>query len=248
MRAPSATRSDSSRSGRPIQSVGRAAAVLEAVAREGGAASLKHIAAQTGLGKTTAHNILKTLDQLGYVARRVGDTRYHLGGRILNLSRIVGDDSALRLRLRPALEAIAKRTGETVYLAVPSGDETCYLDTIESGQTLRTTCRIGERERLEGSAVGLVFLAFMPGLGQRVLATRADALGPDIRSRIDEVARLGFAADLETYQPGLHCVAAPWREGGEVRAAVGLSGPSARLPRDRMTEIAALIMKAVSTA
>lgn len=194
---------------RLIQSIERAVAILETIAREGGEASLKHIAERTGLGKTTAHNILKTLDELGYVRRRVSDTRYHLGGRILNLARIAGDDSALRIRLRPALEAIARKTGETVYLAVPSGDETYYLDTIESGQTLRTTCRVGERERLEGSAIGLVFLAFMPGLGKRVLATRADALGPDIRSEIDKVERVGFARDLETYQRGLHCAAVP---------------------------------------
>lgn len=228
---------------RLIQSVERAVAILERLAREGGAASLKHIAERTGLGKTTAHNILKTLDELGYVRRRVGDTRYHLGGRILNLARIAGDDSALRIRLRPALEAIAGKTGETVYLAAPSGDETYYLDTIESGQILRTTCRVGERERLEGSAIGLVFLAFMPGLGKRVLATRADALGPDIRSEIDKVERVGFALDLQTYQPGLHCVAVPWRDGGEVRAAIGLSGPSSRLPLDQLTDIAWMMMK-----
>ncbi|WP_312608974.1 IclR family transcriptional regulator [Agrobacterium pusense] len=228
---------------RSIQSIERAVAILEIIAREGGAASLKHIAERTGLGKTTAHNILKTLDELGYVRRRVGDTRYHLGGRILNLARIAGDDSALRVRLRPALEAIAKKTGETVYLAVPSGDETYYLDMIESGQTLRTTCRVGERERLEGSAIGSVFLAFMPGLGKRVLATRANALGPDVRSEVDKVERVGFALDLETYQPGLHCVAVPWREGGEVRAAIGLSGPSTRLPRDQLTDIAWMMMK-----
>ena len=229
---------------RLIQSVERAVAILEILAREGGAASLKHIAERTGLGKTTAHNILKTLDELGYVRRRVGDTRYHLGGRILNLARIAGDDSALRIRLRPALEAIAGKTGETVYLAAPSGDETYYLDTIESGQILRTTCRVGERERLEGSAIGLVFLAFMPGLGKRVLATRADALGPDIRSEIDKVERVGFALDLQTYQPGLHCVAVPWRDGGEVRAAIGLSGPSSRLPLDQLTDIAWMMKEA----
>ncbi|MFD1330405.1 IclR family transcriptional regulator [Methylopila musalis] len=226
-----------------IQSIERAVAILEIIAREGGAASLKQVAEQAGLGKTTAHNILKTLDGLGYVRRRVGDARYHLGGRILNLARIAGDDGALRARLRPALEAIARRTGETVHLAAPSGDETCYLDVIEAGRPLRAACPIGQRERLEGSAIGLVFLAFMPGLGARVLATRAEALGPDIRAQIAQVERVGFALDLETHQPGRHCVAVPWRENGEVRAALGLSGPSARLPRDTLTDIAWMMMK-----
>lgn len=228
---------------RLIQSIERAVAILEIIARDGGAAHLKDIAERSRLGKTTAHNILKTLDELGYVRRRVGDTRYHLGGRIQNLARIAGDDGALRVRLRPVLEAIARTTRETVYLAVPSGDETWYLDAIESGQTLKTACPVGVRERLEGSAIGLVFLAFMPGLGKRVLATRADALGPDILSEIDKVERVGFALDLESYQPGLHCVAVPWREAGEVRASIGLSGPSTRLPRDKLSDIAWMMMK-----
>ena len=76
-----------------------------------------------------------------------------------------------------------------------------------------------------------------------MLATRADALGPDILSKIEAVEKVGFALDLETYQPGLHCVAVPWREGGEVRAAIGLSGPSARLPRHQPTDIAWMMMK-----
>ncbi|WP_245310735.1 IclR family transcriptional regulator [Bradyrhizobium valentinum] len=234
---------------RLIQSIERAAAILEIIAQEGGAARLQHIAAQAKLGKTTAHNLLKTLDELGYVHRRAGDARYHLGGRILNLARIAGDDGALRSRLRPALESVAKRTGEMVYLAVPSGDEVYYLDAIESAHALTAgACPIGVREPLEGSAVGLVFLAFMPGLGKRVLANRANALSPHILSEIKTVATRGFALDLENYQPGLHCVAIPWREAGEVRASIGLSGPSARLPPQALTDIAWMMMKEVERA
>ena len=181
--------------------------------------------------------------------RRAGDTRYHLGGRILNLARIAGDDGALRSRLRPALEAVARRTGAMVYLAVPSGDEVCYLDAIEPSHALKAgACPIGVRKPLEGSAVGLVFLAFMPGLGKRVLASRADALGPDIQSAIKTVATRGFALDLENSQSGLHCVAIPWREGGEVRASVGLSGPSTRLSPQALTDMAWMMMKEVERA
>lgn len=230
---------------RLIQSIERAVAILEIVAREGGSAHLRDISAQAKIGKTTAHNIVTTLDALGYLRRRVGDTRYHLGGRIMNLARIAGDDNALASRLRPALEAIARRTGETVYLAVPSGDEVYYLDAIESDQTLRSACPVGIRERLEGSAIGLVFLAFMPGLRKRVLATRADALGPDLIAEIEIVAARGFGLDVESYLRDLNCVAVPWRENGEVRASIGLSGPSTRLPAERLTELAWMMLREV---
>ena len=58
-----------------------------------------------------------------------------------------------------------------------------------------------------------------------------------------QVERIGFALDLEDHQPDLHCVAVPWRENGEVRAALGLSGPSTRLPCDQLTDIAWMMMK-----
>ncbi|WP_342659075.1 IclR family transcriptional regulator (plasmid) [Sphingomonas sp. NY01] len=226
-----------------IQSIERAVALLEIIARHGGAARLGEVAAEAGIGKTTAHNILKTLEALGYVGRRSGDASYHLGGGILNLARIAGDDGNLRRRLRPTLERIAVATGETVYLAVPSGDETYYLDCVESGAVLRTTSQTGMRERLEGSAIGLVFLAFLPGLGRRLLAARAEALGPAIVDEIAAVATRGYALDLEGYMPGLHCIAVPFRERGEVRAALGLSGPAVRLPRARLDEIAWMMME-----
>lgn len=74
-----------------------------------------------------------------------------------------GDDGVLRGRLRSDLEVIAERTGETVYLAVPSGDETYYLDAFVSAQSPKTTCPIGIREHLGGSAIGLVSLRSCQG-------------------------------------------------------------------------------------
>ncbi|PYE87544.1 IclR family transcriptional regulator [Phyllobacterium leguminum] len=231
-----------------IQSIERAVALLEIIAREGGSAKLSTIAEKAGIKKTTAHNILATLEALGYVKRGIGDVRYRLGARILNLARIAGDDSILRKRLRPVLEQIAKETSETVYLAVPSGDEVFYLDVVESKRSPRANCLLGRRERLEGSAIGLVFLATMPGLRKRVLATRSDALGRSICEEIDTVARLGYALDLERHQERVNCVAVPYYEGGEVRASIGLSGPSTRLHRDDLNACAWVMLRAVDRA
>ncbi|MBB2191836.1 IclR family transcriptional regulator [Gluconacetobacter azotocaptans] len=231
-----------------IQSIERSAAILEIIAQEGGSARLQHIAALSGLEKTTVHNILQTLDHLGYVQRRQGDMRYHLGGRILNLARVAGDDNALRTRMRPALEAIAHESGATVFLAVPSGDEAAYLDIVDAGGRDSAASCMYCREKLEGSAVGLVFLAFVPGLGKRVLAMRADALDDDILTRIEDVRINGYALDIEAYRPGWNCVAIPWRENGEVRASISLTGPAAALPRHRLIRLGWMMMKHVERA
>lgn len=55
-----------------IQSIERAVGLLEIIAQQGGGARLRDLAVISGLGKTTAHNILQTLEQLGYVHRRLG--------------------------------------------------------------------------------------------------------------------------------------------------------------------------------
>lgn len=229
---------ESIRERRTIQSIERAAALLEIIAHEGGSARLQFIASKARIRATTAHNILATLELLGYVRRGVGDTRYHLGDRILNLARIMGDDNTLRAQLRPTLESLALKTSETVYLAVPSGDEVYYLDCIESSQSLKVGNMTGQRERLEGSAIGLVFLAFIPGLRKRVLATRSEALGPCIEEEIASVRQRGFGIDVDGHQNGLSCVAVPFYESGHLRASLGLSGPSSRLNREALIDLA----------
>ena len=170
--------------------------------------------------------------------RRAGDTRYHLGDRILNLARVAGNDGELRRRLRPVLERLAEEIGETVFLAVPSGDEVYFLDAIESLHTLKAASQEGDREPMEGSAIGLLFLAHIPALRKRMLATHADRIGPGIESEIEAIGERGYALDLENWQTGLNCIAIPWFDDGEIRAGFGLAGPSFRLPRARLRDYA----------
>jgi len=226
-----------------VQSVERAAAILETIARQGGAAHLRQIAALTGIGKTTAHNILQTLDHLGYVRRRSGDTRYYLGGRILNLARIAGNDSATRTRLRPVLETIARNTGQTVWLAVPGGDEAAYLDIVDATSPAGQADRAPFREKLEGSAVGLVFLAFVPGMAKRLAAAPGEAPTPAMVEQIHTVRARGYALDLERYHAGIHGVAIPWWEDGEVLASICVTGPAGELSRAKLADIAWMMMQ-----
>ncbi|MBY6144756.1 IclR family transcriptional regulator [Mameliella alba] len=222
--------------GSRIQSIERATAILEVIARQGGSAKLAAISELTGLGKTTAHNILRTLSELGYLHRRPGDSAYYLGARILNLARIAGDDDRLRAGLRPALLRITEATGFPAFLAVPSGDQTLYLDANDP-QSMAVS-PVGTREPLEGTAVGLVFLAFMPALETRVRHRRDLSRDGVTDARLTEVRRLGFALDLEYFTPGVHCVSVPFREQGEVRAALAIAGPKSALTEPRMRDAA----------
>ncbi|MBW4332265.1 IclR family transcriptional regulator [Stakelama sp. CBK3Z-3] len=220
---------------KPIQSVERAIRMLEFLARAEGSAPLRAIANAADVRPSTAHNILATLVALGYVQRPTTGTDYRLGGRILNLARIAGDDDALRRRFRPLMEETARRFDESTYLIVPSGDELYYLDGIELPNNPTIHSRLGRREPLSGSAIGLVLAAFMPGVAQSL---ENEDQSSDLSEELHTVRQRGFAIEQGLYQPGLSCVAIPLRVRGEPVAGLCLNGTEQRLPRDRLVTIA----------
>jgi DNA-binding IclR family transcriptional regulator len=69
-----------------------------------------------------------------------------------------------------------------------------------------------------------------------LLAPRTDATIVDAQKLFDEfgsASARGFAVDLEECERGMHCVAAPVRNaGGEVIAAISISGLAFRLNQD----------------
>ena len=75
--------------------------------------------------------------------------------------------------------------------------------------------------------------------------TGADALDTEMA----QVRRLGYARNTGEWQEDLAGVAAPvFAANGDVVAAIGLSGPTQRLSRQRIREVAPAVMEAGRTA
>ena len=223
---------------KPIQSVERAMRMLEFLAQAEGAAALGAIANAAGVQSSTAHNILATLIALGYVRRPATGSDYRLGGRILNLARIAGDDDALRRHFRPLMEETARRFEESTYLIVPSGDELYYLDGIELPNNPTAHSRLGRREPLSGSAIGLLIAAFMPGVAQALANLERRA---SLTEDLEQARQRGFAFEEGKYQSGLNCVAIPLRLHGETVGGFCLNGAAKRLPQRKLVSIAGVM-------
>ena len=225
-----------------IQSVQRAFELMEAIGAFPQGARLGDVADAAGLNRSTAHNLLATLQQLGYVGQASRGGVYTLTDRLSELARgaAVSDDD-LRDRLHPSLESLAKATGETCYLAVPAGDQYVCLDAVESQTPLRLTVPIGGRDPLLGTAIGHTLLAARPDLAQR-LAEREPQAWNDTAAARKQAQRDGYALDLAGFHADISCVAIPVSDRGIVRAAIGVAGPTSRLPASRLREIAQLAL------
>ncbi len=240
----------------PIQSVRRAVRLIEQLATEESAIPLGRLSKKVGLHVSTTHRLLSTLKADGFVQQDAATGRYLLGYRLIFLGQQHLERIDLRGALRPFMEQLRQRTGETVNLVVLDQDEAVYLDTVEGQQSLRIFSRIGHRAPLHCTAAGKVLLAAMPEwqvggwLASRPLeALTSQTLTDPVRLRqeLEQVRAEGFALDREECEEAIGCIAAPAQNSrGETIAAVSISVPSIRMRARRILELAPQIVHVAS--
>jgi DNA-binding IclR family transcriptional regulator len=108
------------------------------------------------LTPTTALRYLRALEARGYVDRdQSGD--FSAGPTILRIAASLRGGTVLdRLAgvAQPHLDALARQTGESTYLAVSDGRTGTYIATAESPRAIRHVGWVGQDVDLDGSALG----------------------------------------------------------------------------------------------
>ncbi len=229
---------------RIVQSLQRGLAVLDFLGERGEPVRTSEIAARFDIDKANASRLLKTLVEAGY-AERADDRRYVLGGKMRDHGRQLEGLIALRERTRSLLEGLVEASGECAHMAVLVGDKVWYIDKISSPHALRVDHPVGALAPLHCTALGKTFLAFLPNVEAGALArfTSNSIVDPDeLAADLAATRKLGYAVDNEEFSPGVRCVAAPLRDGeGHMVAAIGLSGPAARVDMDRLADLGRLV-------
>jgi len=197
----------------------RSVAILDAVER--GDRSFAAIVTATGLPKPTVHRLIAALEEHGFLFRG-GGLGYALGPRLLRLASAAARERPLRHLARPALERLARSTGESTQLYVRRLDRRICVDAVESENELRTIVPIGASLPLDRGSAGKVFLAW-----GRV----PDGIDPDeIATSLQTTRRRGWADSYGERERGVASVSAPvFGPLDELLAAVSVSGPQARL-------------------
>lgn len=226
----------------PGSSSERSLRLLALLAREGRPMALSDIAQRLSLPKATAHRLTSALLEHGWLARDVDGKHLSVGPALRRIAFDVLNHGDVRGLRHAVLDALVREVGETCNFTTLDGAEVLYLDRVEAHWPLRMTLDVGSHVPLHCTASGKLFLAFLPTARREALLscmalqrmTARTLVDPDaLRSECRTIAARGWSVDDEEYIAGLVAVAVPVRDpAGEVRAALAVHAPSARMTID----------------
>lgn len=212
------------------------------------------IARTLGIPVTTTLRIMATLQLEGFVRKLEG--RFELGPVLIHLGNASLAGTEIRTAALPILQQLTAATVETSHLAIPCDDRALIVAVQDSPHPLRAASRPGYLAELHCSSTGKIFLAFIHAHRMAEVLGRKDATRrtpqtltayADIKREIELTRKRGYSLDNEEYHPGVRCLAAPvYSSDGSVVAAIGITAASVRFPKERIPEIASMVVGAAT--
>lgn len=236
-----------------VQSLDKALTVLKVVA-SGSGLSLSEISEAADIPAPTVYRSLITMQQHGIVAFddlpqlwRIGVTAFRIGSTFLT-------DTSIVERARPIMQELMQETGETANLGIISNAEVVFLSQVETHEPIRAFFRPGTRGAVHASGIGKAIYAFSNEAAAREIHNKLDfhQFTPKTIGNSDGLSMMrttaheaGYAVDDEERTLGMRCIAAPiFNAFGEPVAAISISGPSVRLPVEKVAGLGAIVRKA----
>ena len=237
-----------------IQAVERAAAILGALGSGTPRLGVTEIAERVGLAKPTVYGLLRTLVEQELVAQDPFTGKYSLGPGVLQLSNAYLDGSELRARSLPWAEALARRSGEAVWVATLSGTRVIVLHHVFRPDNTVQILEVGAAIPWHACALGHAIVAYLPPAetARLMAAERAQLTG---RTRTDRealtralghVRSRGFAVENQEATLGdAGIAAAVINRIGAVAGSIGVVGPAmSLLGRDARAELTRAVTEA----
>lgn len=222
--------------------VDRGAELLVRVLESAQPVALTDLASASGIPKSTASRLLSALERQGLVEQDGERGRLRPGPAILRVAERGLLERSVVESARSSLDALSEASGETINLAVPAREGVEHVAQVDGRHFLGAGQWLGRLVDYHCTAVGKVFMAF----GRATMPARAPAkltehtiTDPEVlRAQLEVVRREEFATAIDELEPGLAAIAAPVRgAGGQVVAALSISGPTIRMTPERIAEL-----------
>jgi IclR family pca regulon transcriptional regulator len=191
------------------------------------------LAVAAGLPMPTVYRVVMTLTAEGYLDHLPGG-EYRPGVRTLTLGGAALRSLDLVALATPRLQRLGEATGETVNLAVLTGDRVLYLVRLRNSDLVTANIQVGSTLPAVHTSIGKLMLAGLDEteLHERITETSFPGQhGPNAKLSLDElrqelaqIREQGWAVQDEELAHGLRSVAGPITgTGGRMIAGVNLA-------------------------
>jgi DNA-binding IclR family transcriptional regulator len=241
-----------------INSVLRAAKILESFSFENPSLTNSQISKILGLNKSTVTRLLFSLEEAGFLRKDQKTNEFSLTHKLFRIGSVYLNQIGIRTEAKPLLIELASQFKETVHLAILNDFEVFYIDKVESFKSVGMMSKIGNKSPAYCTGVGKVLLAhfdeknletYFQSVKLRRYTPNTITDPEELKLHLRRIREQGYAVDDSEHEIEIKCTAAPLRDSsGNVVAAISISGPGFRMTRRRIeNELIPAVRKAAST-
>ncbi len=227
-----------------LSSLDKSLQVIESLSKHPQGLSLSELTQMLNYPKSTIHHMLSTFLPYDYVSQDSETKKYRLGFKFLSISKILLDNMDIRKIAHKHLRELHQKCKEAVHLYILRDGYLVCLDKIqEPGGGLSLATYIGFRTDPHAAASGKILLseltndeveAMYKDRPLRVYGKNTVMSLTQLYEQLENVRKQGYAIDNEEYYEGVRCIAAPVRAGGQIEAAISVTGSIFTMSMERI--------------
>ena len=219
----------------------------------------RELAQMLGAPRTSVADLLRVLENKGFVAPTAEGHGWRLDFRVAQLGNAYLHEFSVREVGRAAMRELSRRTGLTTQMAVLDHSDIVYIERQDSSRRRgepHVITDIGSRLPAYCTSLGKAMLAFLPddeidrlyGAGQLLSRTKNTITTvARLKSELAAIRRRGYAVDLEETTEGVVCIGSPiLGADGRAEAAISVAGLRAGLASSEIETLGRTVARAAS--
>jgi len=238
-----------------LKTVKKALDILDSFTREHPIQGITEIATKLGIHKSTAHSILNTLKEDGFIIYETESRKYRLGFKIIELGGRISYKQDLRELSIAFMQMLSKSCDEDIALNILVEGRRICICLVESRYFVRQFVPLGKALPAHCSAAGKALLAFLPpaeldsiidkyGLPPFTKNTITDR--NTLTRELETIRSRGYGESWEEYGKDAAALAFPILN-GQNKAVAALSIQST-ISRFKKADLNPLIKEGIQTA